>query len=271
MNEQYSSRSPQSYRDAFAAGQILGIVEQLQAELDTLRQQLAWSNRLGQLGMLTAALAHETNNFLTPVRSYAQLALANPDDAVMAQRALRAAVDGTAKASELADRVMGIASPTALIETGVCLASEAAESAMASMLPLIKQQGVDALVRVAPVKVKIDGLALEQVLINLIGNACQAMSDRASRREVVVESSQVDGPFQLCVHDTGPGVPLEVREDLFGAFVTCKAKGPTPGTGLGLNICKQLIESAGGQIMLASSSDQGSSFQITLPTIEEPV
>ena len=75
--------------------------------------------------------------------------------------------------------------------------------------------------------------------------------------------------MQLLVSDTGPGIPIEIRENLFEAFVTCKAKGPTAGTGLGLNICKQLIEFAGGQITLASSSDQGSRFQITLPIAEE--
>jgi len=271
MNEQPSSRPTPSHRDDPVAGQLLGLVEQLQAELDTLRQQLAWSNRLGQLGMLTAALAHETNNFLTPARSYAQLALANPDDAKMTERALRAAIDGTTKVSALADRVMGLASPKSTIETSVCLASEATASAIASMMPIIKQQGVNVLVRVEPVKLKIDALALEQVLINLIGNACQAMSNKPGRRQVLIESEQGRGRLQLHVSDTGPGVPDEIREDLFAAFVTCKAKGPTTlGTGLGLSICKQLIKSAGGQITLAGSSERGSSFQIDLPIAEEP-
>ncbi len=264
MRERYSSR-PQPSQDDLAPGQLLGIVEQLQAELDELREQLAWSNRLGQLGMLTAALAHETNNFLTPVRSYAQLALANPEDSEMTDRALQAAVEGTRKATELADRVMGLASPNPAIQTGDCMANEVTASAMKSMLPAIKQQGVKLLVQVEPVKLSIDALALEQVLINLISNACQAMSDLPTRRQVLIESQRDREDVLLLISDTGPGIPGEIREHLFEAFVTCQAGEQSSGSGLGLNICKQLIERAGGEIALIDSSEQGSSFEIRLP------
>lgn len=265
MHDHPSNPSKPHLKDDPITGQVAAMVEQLQDELDSLQQQLAWSNRLGQLGLLTAALAHETNNFLTPVRSYAQLALANPEDADLTQRALQAAVEGTKKVTALTDRTIGLASPNAAIQTDVCQANEVIESAIAALMPTIKQQGVNVLARVEPVQVGIDALALEQVLINLISNACHAMAEVTGRRQVLIEAKQGDGRVQLLISDTGPGIPAEVRGDLFKAFVTSKTEGPTPGSGLGLSICKQLIELAGGQLALASSSEQGSVFKIDLP------
>ncbi|MFK7787895.1 MAG: sensor histidine kinase, partial [Phycisphaeraceae bacterium] len=265
MSEQPSSRPALAPEDDPLAAQLLELVESLQAELNDLREQLAWSNRLGQLGMLTAALAHETNNFLTPVRSYAQLAMANREDKELTQRALQAAVDATQKVSELANRAVGLASPNGTLETGVCMIDETLESAIASILPVIKQRRVKILARIEPIGSRMDALALEQVLINLISNACQAMSGTPGRREVLIESEQGDGRVILTIADTGRGISPDIRDNLFEAFVTANSNGSAVGSGLGLCICKQLVEAAGGEITLASSSEQGSTFKIDLP------
>lgn len=266
MREQNSSRSQANGQNSPAPEDFLGIIDELQTELDEMRHQLAWSNRLGQLGMLTAALAHETNNFMTPVRTYAQLALANPDDARLTERALRAAVDGTQKAEALTERILGLAIPNRTIQTGVCLVQEAVTSVLKSLVPMIKQQGVHVLTKVDPIRACIDALALEQVLINLVSNACQAMSGSDGRRQIVIETQQQGGQIVLSVADNGPGVPPEIRDQLFEAFVTQSQSSQASGSGLGLSICKKLIESAGGRITLASSSDAGSTFRIELPS-----
>jgi signal transduction histidine kinase len=268
MHERNSSRSQPAGQENLVAGQLVEMVDQLQTELDELRDQLAWSNRMGQLGMLTAALAHETNNFLTPVRTYAQLALANPEDKSISERALRAAIEGTKKAEALTERVLGLAMPNQPIQTGICMADQAVLSAIQSLLPAIKQQGVHVLTHVEPLEVAIDALALEQVIINLVGNACQAMSGSTGRRQILIESEQDASNAVLTVGDNGPGVPTEIREQLFDAFVTRAQSSNTAGSGLGLNICKQLIESAGGRITLDSSSESGSTFKIELPAAQ---
>lgn len=265
MDERNSLRSRATGHDSPGSAQFVVMIDKLQVELDALRVQLAWSNRMGQLGMLTAALAHEINNFMTPVRTYAQLALTNPDDARLTERALRAAIDGTQKAEALTERILGLAMPNRPIQTSVCLLQEAVTSAIKSMLPVIKQQGVHVLTQVEPIGIDIDALALEQVLINLISNACQAMSCKEGRRQIVVESQQQGGKVVLSVADNGPGVPPEIRDQLFEAFVTQGQSSKASGSGLGLSICKQLIESADGQIALASSSEAGSTFRIVLP------
>jgi two-component system sensor kinase FixL len=272
MSEQRSIQSQASKPDDHVADQALGFVEQWQAELDALREQITAMNRMGQLGMLTAALAHETNNLLTPIRSYAQLALKNTDDTLAVQRALRVAIEGTQKITALTERVIDLAGPNHLIQTGVCCCSVVSASAIQDLSLLTRQQGVRVKTDVEPVSVRIDALSLEQVLINLIGNACHAMRGM-SRQQVIRLSSRIDGEsVVLSISDTGPGVPAEIREEIFEAFVTSKqgdrsksSDTQPAGSGLGLNICRQLIESAGGEIKLARSSEGGSVFEITLP------
>ena len=292
LREQHSQHADGTPNADPLAQQAIQLAEQLQGELDAMRDQLAWSNRLGQLGMLTAALAHEMNNLLTPVGSYAQLALANPDNDRLTERALHAAITGARKSARLIESVMELANPKPIITTeqaiaaAVCRVNEVVEDAIACMLPIVKQQGVDVVSRVEPSLAAIDALALEQVLINLISNACQAMADMPGKRQIRIESDVSNDRLALRVIDTGPGVGEAVCERLFEPFVTTAgANGGSPsllaeqtdqaanhgtagqhkGSGLGLSICKQIIESAGGSITLTDSSDSGSTFQIDLP------
>lgn len=257
------------------AQQALGLSEQLQRELDSLREQLAWSNRLSQLGVLTAALAHETNNLLVPIGSYAQLAKANPGDERLTQLALNAAITGSKKVAKLVESVVSLASPGKVELQTSCQVNVVVEDAIACMLPIIKQHGVNVISRVEPACVSIDALALEQVMVNLISNACHAMSKMNSKREIIIESQQGENILTLSVSDSGPGIAEAVIDHLFEPFITQQDKQaietgrqtPTQepmGTGLGLSICKQLVESAGGQIMLAEQQKLGASFVIKL-------
>lgn len=268
MREPNSESIDQAIRDRTHADEAVDLVAQLQAELDALREQLAWSNRLSQLGMLTAALAHELNNQLTPIRSYAQLALANPENTNLTERALNSAIVGSDKANSLISRVLELSSPEASKQAQACQVNEVVEDAIACMLPTSKQFGVNLIAHVEPGTACIDALSLEQVLVNLISNACQAMANNEGRRQILLQTAESNGRFILSVKDSGPGVPDPIREKLFEPFVTREGSGSgseRQGTGLGLSICKQLIAAAGGQINLASSSEAGSTFQIDLP------
>lgn len=285
LSELNSSQIDHSQIGNTLGEQALQFAADLQSELDGVRDQLAWSNRLSQLGMLTAALAHETNNLLTPIGSYAQLALANPGNAELTERALKAAIAGSKKGAKLVEGVMEVASPNPKNRTGsqknavACKVNEVVEGSITFMLPIAKQLGVNVISRVEPATAAIDALALEQVLINLISNACQAMRTMTGKRAIHIESSELNGRLILRIIDTGPGIPKAIYNRLFEPFVTTAGINEPPadnlenqatGSGLGLSICKQIVEAAGGQIGLVSSSEHGSTFSIELPLTKQP-
>ena len=103
---------------------------------------------------------------------------------------------------------------------------------------------------------------LTQVLLNLALNAGDAMGTRKDRR-LVVRASRQDRTVRLEIEDTGPGVPIELRDRIFEPFVTTKEVGE--GTGLGLAVCRGIIEGAGGTIALDPSFAAGARFVVELP------
>lgn len=283
MLEPHSQSTPQDVRYGEQAQEALSLASQLQAELDELREELAWSSRLAQLGMLTAVLAHELNNQITPICSYAQLALANPDKTELTTKALNAAVAHSEKACGLIERVLDLATPNPSKQERACFIPDIVDNALACMQPTAQQVGVNLIARVRPGAAAMDSLALEQVLINLVANACQAMSSTVGQRQIEIQSHESNKRLILTVADTGPGIPRLIRETLFEPFVTSPShpsetstveqaqSQPNPsskrqGTGLGLSICKQLVVEAGGQITLSTSTSAGTTFRIDLPT-----
>jgi two-component system sensor kinase FixL len=112
--------------------------------------------------------------------------------------------------------------------------------------------------------VNVDRVQIQQVLVNLIRNALEAMEGHP-KRELTIASSAGDGAVTVTVRDSGPGIPAEVREKIFGAFVTTKQQG----MGVGLSICKAIVENHGGRIWFESSAGNGTTFTFTLPVSEQ--
>lgn len=212
--------------------QALELIETLQRDLDSMRQELAWSHRLSTLGTLAATLAHEYNNLLTPVGIYAQLALADPDDPEKTRRALEAAVKGVEQASRLAEATLGFAGPSGqggqggeAGQRGVGSSSLAsvAEQALACVGPRLRQSRVELEIKLEDTELAIEPLALQQVLINLLSNAEKAMRTTGGRRAIQLGSKRRGDQAVIVVQDTGPGVPAEIRGRLFEPFVTHRA------------------------------------------------
>src|SRR3984957_15428344 len=106
---------------------------------------------------------------------------------------------------------------------------------------------------------------LQQVLMNLVLNAIEAMKD--SGGELTVKSELQDGQLQLSVTDTGVGLPLEKMDQIFSAFYTTKAQG----SGMGLAISRSIVESHGGRLWATANDGRGATFHFTLPTeVTEP-
>jgi signal transduction histidine kinase len=259
------------------ADELLAHLEQLEAQLEAIKAELTHSHRLAMLGTLAATIAHEFNNILTPMMSYAQIALAQPDDHALLVKAVEKALSGGERAARIAAAVLGFASqdssegseqPAAadlravIDETFACLAREP------------RRDGIELVLDLPPVHVAIEPLKLQQVLLNLITNARKAMGRGPGRLTIAAREAGGDGrQVRISVADTGPGIAPQVRQQLFEPFVTCPidrdgAAMGEKGTGLGLSICRDLIEQAGGRIWAESESGQGAVFHFTLPRAE---
>lgn len=245
-------------------------IEELAARIEQLERDLQHAERLATVGTLAGAIAHEFNNILTPVMSYAQLALHSPDDKELVTKALQKAVDGTEKAAHIAASVLGfirdddmapITHVAAAIQDSLtCLAREPEKDG----IELITEIPQDCWVRIRPV-------ALQQVLMNLVLNARDALRPRGGRLVIKSECSPWNSggrnaSVTITISDTGHGIAPDLLPRLFQPFVRGpKAAGAPRGTGLGLVICKRLITEAGGTIDVTSELGKGTTFTIRLP------
>jgi len=251
--------------------QLLGHFEKLEAQFQQLRDGLTHSHRLATLGTIASIIAHEYNNILTPVISYAQIALADPDDTALMHKAVEKALAGAERAARISSSILGFARESDDKETAHL--PETIAEAVSCLGRDLSKDGVALTVDVPDVSVAISPLNLQQVMINLILNARKAM--RRGGGQLRITGSQKAMTVHLEVADTGPGIPPEILDRLFEPFVTQQidtidSHAENSGTGLGLCICRELIRGAGGQIEVKSPSDQGATFLLTLPKAEEP-
>lgn len=262
---------------------LLVKVSELTAKVRELQSEVERTHRLATLGLLAGSIAHEFNNILTPVLSYAHMALASPEDEAMTRKALRKAADGTEKAARIASAMLGFvreedqperAEVRAVVEEAMrCLGRDPAGDGI--MVDVDVPAGCA--VRMRPI-------ALEQVLMNLILNAVEAMRPGSGRLRIAAKCSTWNTPgppgppgrsgvagVTIEVEDTGPGIAPEMIERIFQPFVSHRpaagtgGEGKRKGTGLGLAICKRLIEEAGGTIGVSSRVGEGTTFRIGLP------
>jgi signal transduction histidine kinase len=249
---------------------------QLDSQFASLRGDLERTQRLATLGTLAAGIAHEVNNILTPVLSYAAMAQSNPEDNELVSKALARTVAGVESASKIVRAMLGFAGPgddvqeanvsDILAEALSCVVRDPAKD----RIVLTTRINSDTCVMIRP-------LALQQVLVNLILNAVNAMRGRGGELHVLA-SQQGNGKTTISVADNGPGLPPSIAGHIFEPFVSHRRPrkaaaadgkrqpgGNQPmGSGLGLAICKQLIEQAGGTIAAGRSPSGGAMFTITL-------
>ena len=250
------------------AEQLLEELEQVEERLRWLQGEVARQHRLATLGTMAAAIAHEFNNILTPMISYCQLALRNGgEDGRLMHKAVTKALAGAERAARISASVLGFARDddgsqscqvqAVVDETLSCLAREPAKDG----IELSQDIDDDCWVGMSPVW-------LQQVLVNLVLNAREAMRGRGGR--LVVRCKAIGAEVLVEVSDSGPGIPKEIEARLFEPFVSKRDEsGATVrGTGLGLAVCRQLVQQAGGQISVESEPGCGATFRIQLPRAE---
>lgn len=242
--------------------------EESQARLQAIQSELARLARLNELGEMASTLAHELNQPLAAIANYSQGAarvLGARDESWL--QPLKEAVAEISSQSLRAGQI--IRQLREFVMRGET------EEAPEDIRKLIEQAGALALVgsREQGVRtvfdfgqgaemVRTDRVQIQQVLINLMRNALEAMKE-SEKKELVVRTAAAGGFVCVEVSDTGPGIDEEDAAELFRPFVTTKAGG----MGVGLSISKRIIESHGGEISVCRNGEGGATFRFTLPAL----
>lgn len=248
---------------------LLGRIREMESQIQGLEADLDRTSRLATLGILAGMIAHEFNNLLTPVMSYSQLAIASPDDRELVSKALTRTVEGAEQLSRIASAILGfLRDDDQLADADV---NRVVDLTLECMAKDPQKAGVQ-LVRRIPsgLRAGIRPICLQQVLLNLFLNAIDAM--RGSGGELRISSEiEARGEVRLTVADTGCGMSREMVAQAFSPLKSRPrgehetSRSPRRGHGLGLAICKRLVEEAGGGIDLQSSPGQGTTFHVRLP------
>ena len=261
-------------------------VSQLEAakvDLLAARDTIVRGERLASVGRLAAGLAHEVGNPIAALLGLEEVVLTGPlDDETrdLVERMKRETERVHHVMRDLLDFARAEQEPRSSDVDASASVREVADEVSALVKPQRTMRDVSLVVdiddRLQPVR--IPGTRLQQVLLNLVLNAADAITDHAKKTgieprgeplgRITIRAHAGDGPLvRIIVEDDGPGVPDAIRARLFEPFVTTKEVGK--GTGLGLAVCRGLVESAGGRIDL-DPEHLGGYFIVDLPTINAP-
>jgi PAS domain S-box-containing protein len=248
---------------------VLDLTERKRAAeaLRALQMELAHASRLATMGQLAASIAHEVNQPIGAVRNNAHAALrflaGDPPDLAEVREALECVVSDTYRAGDILGGIRDQIKKAPPRKGRVDL-SEAVEEVIALARGELLNNHVAVHTRLAPGLPAVHGdrVQLQQVMLNLIVNAIEAMAsiDEDARELAVSTASSPEG-LLVAVADSGPGVAAEDRERIFGSFFTTKAAG----VGIGLSICRSIIEAHGGRLWADAHPPHGAVFRFTLP------
>jgi C4-dicarboxylate-specific signal transduction histidine kinase len=256
---------------------VLDLTERKQAEKEAreserryneMQAKLAHANRVATVGQLTASIAHEINQPITGAATNARAALRwlqrQPPNV---ERALRA-IDGIANSAERAGEI--IAGIRALIKKAPQQKepfeiNETIHEVLMLAQGEVRKNGISVVLTMGEGLPRLEGdrTQLQQVMLNLINNAVQAMSAAdVESRELMIFTSKTDRDGIIVeVRDSGPGLDPANPERVFDAFYTTKPGG----LGMGLSICRSIIEAHGGRLWASANMPRGATLQFTLP------
>jgi two-component system cell cycle sensor histidine kinase/response regulator CckA len=257
---------------------FLGQIENLN-DLHRLERQLRNSQKLESVGRLAGGIAHDFNNLLTAISGYSELILARLEPADRSHRdavLIRHAAD---RAAILTSQLLSF-SRRQMLQTSVFSLTEMVRG-VESLLTRDVSKGVELSVVVAEddLYVRADQEQIEQALLQLAANACDAMPDggrltmELAKRELItrIRTGDLDLPegryAVVTVSDTGSGIDEATRSSLFEPFAS--TKGPTETAGLGLASVYGLVKQSGGDVVVASTLESGSSFAVYLPLVDD--
>jgi two-component system sensor kinase FixL len=237
--------------------------------LQELQSELAHVSRLTEMGQMASALAHELNQPLTAATNYleaAQLLFAGGSSAAIERsaRVVDNALGQVGRATQIIRRLREFVRKGETQQRAESIGKIIEEAAALALIGA-KERGVKVQLQSAPQlpDVLIDKVQIQQVVVNLMRNAIEAM-ELSHRRELTISAAMnEDGTVVISIVDTGPGIAPEVDARLFQPFVTTKAQG----MGVGLSICRSIVEAHNGKLWAEPNPDGGTVFRFTVPSI----
>ena len=234
-----------------------------------LQEQLIQSEKMSAIGQLISGVAHELNNPLASILGFADFLIESGDVPVLLGEPLRVVQQEAQRAAAIVKNLLTFARKQDQQRRPVAVGD-----VLAHTVALLRNQLIQ--LKVQPVLEVADGLRevlaspnqLQQVFVNLINNAAQAVASTGRPGTVTVRARPWLDGVAVDVCDTGPGVPAEVAERIFEPFFTTKPEGE--GTGLGLSICQGIVKEHGGRLSLQSSGPAGATFTVELPAAPAP-
>lgn len=230
--------------------------------------ELAHANRVAVMGQLTASIAHEVNQPNTAVIASAQAALSwldhQPPALEQTRRALTRAIENGIRSSEVIERIRDLVKKSPPKRDSLAI-----NSVIGQVIELTQAEAARHDVSIQTLfadrlpKVIGDRVELQQVTLNLILNAIEAMSETTEgKRELLIQTARADAEsIRVSITDSGPGLSAEGLARLFEPFYTTKSGG----LGVGLSICRSIIVAHGGRLWATANEPRGAVFQFTVP------
>lgn len=244
-------------------------IAQLKAQLADMQQQLMQAQKMSSVGALASSITHEFNNILTTTINYAKMGLRHKD---------------TATREKAFNKILTAGQRASKITTGMLSYARSGSNRMepADLVQLVQ----DVLVLVEKdlqmhrvqlqtdfadhPQAAVNASQVQQVLLNLIVNARQAMGT-GGQLFITVRSNEADGMGEIAVRDTGAGIPADKLQNIFKPFFSTKQadEGGQGGTGLGLSLCRDIIEAHKGRIRVESTVGRGTTFTLRFPLVQQ--
>jgi len=242
-------------------------VEVQKNQNEALKSQLAGLQHLANIGTISHMIAHEMNNLLTPLKSYASFALENPNDRALTEKALQKVAKNCGRAAKIMESMLALVSGETQEKQNVRLLDLIDEIFTCLCRDFIKD-GITVDIQVPDdMTVYVIPVQIQQVLMNLILNARDAMLSRGG--VLTIRAAETADTVTIEVADTGEGINPADLANIFETFFTTKTDKDSPaeysGAGIGLAFCKMIIDRHEGCISVESKPGHGSTFKIALP------
>jgi two-component system NtrC family sensor kinase len=249
-------------------GPVVILIEDV-TEQRLLEAQIIQNDKMASIGQLVSGVAHELNNPLTSIAGLAELLLERPPHPELPREHLRVIHDQAERAGRIVRNLLTFARKGVPEQTAVDLNDVVSRTSLLIVYEL-QLHGIELSSELSPEPVIVlgDRYELQQVLLNLVTNAVQAVAglEPGKPRGITLSTIRSNGEAILGVRDTGLGVPKHLAPYLFTPFFT--TKGPGEGTGLGLSLSYGLVKAHGGTLTYEPPPEGGAEFRVTLPLYE---